>query len=268
MGRTRVSLPTIHRIRSDFDRLAHLAPNTWDHNLHHHPFLLSHLPLPCYEALEIGCGTGAFSRALAARAERVLALDLSPEMIRVAKASEPQRANIEFQLADASTWAFPLERFDCIASIATLHHLETRTLLARMRDALRPGGVLLILDLVADEGSLDLARSALAVPVSGALRLWHSGRLRDPREVREAWEEHGRGRGICGCRRCGRSVRSCCLARGCGGTCSGATRSCGGSPARSPKQVTGEDERGGDLALKRRPRASSGASRCAGCAQG
>ena len=188
-----MALPTVHQVRADFDRLARLHDDAWDHNLHHHGFLLARVPRPCREALEIGCGAGAFSHALAARAERVLALDVSPEMIRVARAREPRRANIEFRLADASDWPFPFERFDCIASIATLHHLDSRALLPRMRDALRPGGVLLVLDLVASEGMLGLARSALAVAVSGALRLARSGRLRDPKQVREAWEEHGRG---------------------------------------------------------------------------
>jgi SAM-dependent methyltransferase len=183
----------VSQVRADFDRIAGLQHDDWDHNRYHHDFLLARVPCPCREALEIGCGAGAFSHALAARAERVLALDLSPEMIRAARARTPQRANLEFELADASTWPFPRERFDCIASIATLHHLDPRALLPRLRDALRPGGVLLILDLVADESWLDLARSGLAVFVNCALHLWHSGRLRDPKPVREAWEAHGRG---------------------------------------------------------------------------
>jgi ubiquinone/menaquinone biosynthesis C-methylase UbiE len=188
-----MSLRTVQRVRADFDRLARLHDDAWDHNLHHHGFLLDRVPRPCREALEIGCGTGALARALAARAEHVLALDLSPEMIRVARAREPRCANIEYQLADVSTWPFPSERFDCVASIATLHHFDARALLARMRDALRPGGMLLVLDLVSDENLLDLARSALAVAANPLLRLAHSGRLRDPKHVREAWAEHGRG---------------------------------------------------------------------------
>lgn len=186
-------LPTVQQVRADFDRLVHLDACGWNHNRHYHEFLLARVPRPCRTALEIGCGAGAFSHALAAHSEHVLALDLSPEMIRVARAREPQRPNLEFQLADASAWPFPPERFDCIASIATLHHVDPRALLPRMRDALRPGGVLLVLDLVSKESLLDLARAALAVAVSGALRLAHTGRLRDPKEVREAWKEHGRG---------------------------------------------------------------------------
>jgi SAM-dependent methyltransferase len=188
-----MSVRTVQQIRADFDRLARLHDDAWDHNRHHHGFLLAHVPRPCREALEIGCGAGAFSHALAARAERVLALDLSPEMIRAARAREPCHANLEFEVADAAAWPFPSERFDCIASIATLHHLDPRALIPRLREALRPGGVLLALDLVADESPLDLARSGVAIFVDVALRLWHSGRLRDPKPVREAWEEHGRG---------------------------------------------------------------------------
>jgi SAM-dependent methyltransferase len=181
------------RIRGDFDRLARLNYDRWDHNRHYHPFLLARVPSPCREALEIGCGAGEFSHALADCSGRVIALDLSPEMIRVARARGPARSNLEFQLADASTWPFPSERFDCIATIAALHHLDARSLLPRMRDALRPGGVLLVLDLVSNHGLLDLLRSAHAVAVSGALRLAHTGRLRDSRELRKAWKEHGRG---------------------------------------------------------------------------
>jgi SAM-dependent methyltransferase len=188
-----VSPHSTERIRADFDRLALLTDDRWDHNLHHHGFLLARVPRPCRDALEIGCGAGAFSHALAARAERVLALDLSAEMIRAARAREPRRANLTFELADVTDWPFPRECFDCIASVATLHHLDPRGLLPRLRDALRPGGVLLVLDLVADESPVDWARSGVAVLVNCALHLLHSGRLRDPKPVREAWQAHARG---------------------------------------------------------------------------
>jgi SAM-dependent methyltransferase len=180
-------------VRADFDRIAGLPDGGWDHNRHYHRWLLARVPHACRSALEIGCGTGAFARELARRAGCVLALDLSPEMIRVARTREPRRENLEYRIADVARVELGRERFDCIASLATLHHLEPYALLARMRDALRPGGLLLVLDLVTDQGPIDGLRSALAVPVSGALRLARTGRLRDPKPVREAWAEHGRG---------------------------------------------------------------------------
>ncbi|HUX77203.1 MAG TPA: class I SAM-dependent methyltransferase [Anaerolineae bacterium] len=182
-----------HRIiQADFDRIAGLSGGGWNHNSHYHEFLLRQLPAHCAEALEIGCGTGAFSRLLAKRSDRVLALDLSPRMIQVARERSRQYPNIEFQIADATAWAYPTERFDCVASIATLHHLPAEDTLSKMREAMKPDGTLIILDLFQGQGLSDVLTSLLAVPVHAGLKLIRTGRLREPRQVREAWAEHGR----------------------------------------------------------------------------
>jgi len=180
------------KIRADFDRIALLSRNGWNHNSHYHDFLLRQLPPHCANALEIGCGTGAFSRLLAKRSDRVLALDLSPQMIRIAKERSEQCSNIDFQVTDAMTWEFPAEQFDCVASIATLHHLPIEETLSKMQEALKVNGTLIILDLFQEEGLSDVLTSTLAVPASIILRLIKTGRLREPHEVREAWAEHGR----------------------------------------------------------------------------
>jgi ubiquinone/menaquinone biosynthesis C-methylase UbiE len=179
-------------VRADFDRIALLAGEGWDHSSHYHDFLARRVPADCREALEIGCGTGAFSRLLAQNSERVLALDLSPNMVTVARERSARFPNIDFRVADVLTLELPAERFDCVASIATLHHLPVKEVLPQLRRALKPGGVLLVLDLFEPDGMLDAAASALAVPLSLGLRLARRGRLRPPSEVRRAWEEHGR----------------------------------------------------------------------------
>jgi ubiquinone/menaquinone biosynthesis C-methylase UbiE len=104
-------------VQADFDRLALLDAEGWTQNNHYHNFLLRHVPSGCESALEVGCGTGAFARRLAERARHVTALDLSPEMIRVARSRSAEYANIEFQVADALAWDFPAAHFDCIANI-------------------------------------------------------------------------------------------------------------------------------------------------------
>jgi ubiquinone/menaquinone biosynthesis C-methylase UbiE len=180
------------QIQADFDRIALLSADAWNHNNHYHGLLLKHVPSPCAEALDIGCGTGSFSRLLAQRSDRVLALDLSPQMIRIARERSRPYTNIDFRVADVMAWQFPLERFDCIASIATLHHLPFRQTLVNMKRSLKAGGALLILDLFQGEGLFDWLASAIALPVHVALRLVKRGRLREPAEVRAAWDEHGR----------------------------------------------------------------------------
>ncbi len=179
--------------RSDFDRIALLTERSgWSHNDHYHNFLLRHVPRHCKSTLEIGCGMGAFSRSLAARSNHVVALDLSPEMVRIARERSRQHTNIDFYLADALEWEFPADSFDCVVSIATLHHLRMEAILPKIKRTLKANGVLIILDLYQAEGLSDMLTSVLAVPVNLVLGLTKRGRLREPREVREAWAEHGR----------------------------------------------------------------------------
>ena len=184
---------TMQQFRADFDRIALLSSDdAADHNQQYLDFLLQQLPQPCTSALEIGCGTGTFSRLLAQRAEHVVALDFSPNMIRLAEMRSQNFTNIEFRCQDATTWEFPVEKFDCVASIATLHHLPMKDMLVKMKKALKPRGTLLVLDLFEMDGALDMLTGAIALPVSMCLRLFKTGRLRARREVREAWAEHGR----------------------------------------------------------------------------
>jgi SAM-dependent methyltransferase len=179
-------------VQTDFDRIALVSPEGSTHNSHYHNFLLRQLDPICHAALEVGCGKGEFSRRLAARSDRVLALDLSPEMIRIARAHSAHLTNIEFQIADVMWQNLPPESFDCIATIATLHHLPLREALLKLKSALKPGGVLLILDLFKAAGVTDALLNPLALFVSVGLRLIRNGRLRPSRDVRAAWAAHER----------------------------------------------------------------------------
>src|SRR3712207_2749763 len=89
-------------VREDFDRIAALSEaEGWDHNVYYHAFLLGRLPGRLNESLEVGCGTGTFARALSKRSDRVLAIDLSPRMVEVAKNRSKGHPNVEYGVADA-----------------------------------------------------------------------------------------------------------------------------------------------------------------------
>ena len=96
-------------IQTDFDRIALVSVDGAIQNEHYQNFLLRQLPSSCQDALEIGCGTGAFARLLAQRSQNVLAVDLSPEMIRIARERSAQFPNIEFELADVCDRVVPVE---------------------------------------------------------------------------------------------------------------------------------------------------------------
>jgi len=184
-------MASLEKIQADFDQIAVLSNEGWSHNDYYHPFLLRHVPRSCTQALDIGCGTGGFSRLLAQQARHVLALDLSPQMIRLAQERSARFNNIEYQVADVLKYELPVDHFDCIGSIATLHHLPLEETLSRMKVALKVGGTLLILDLFKAESLSDYLVSIPAFYWNFVLRLWKQRRLRPPREVRAAWAEHG-----------------------------------------------------------------------------
>ena len=94
--------------------------------------------------LDLACGTGFYSRQLEARgASSVLGVDLSPEMIRVAREIEAREPRgIAYRVADAT--AEHLGTFDLVNAVWLLNYAESREQLQRMvrsvAGALAPGG--------------------------------------------------------------------------------------------------------------------------------
>jgi SAM-dependent methyltransferase len=183
----------VDQVCEEFDRIALLTETHGGAGGAYHDYVRRQPPHHCENVLEIGCGTGEFTRLLAGRARNVVAVDLSPQMIRLARQNSTSYPHINYLLGDVMSLSLPAEKFDCIVSLATLHHLPPGQALLKVKNALKPNGALIIHDLVADDGLVDGIRSALAYPVSVARRFRATGRLRAPREVREAWRDHGRG---------------------------------------------------------------------------
>ena len=186
------SRQTLESVRSDFDRIALLSEAGWNHNERYHSYLLGQLPERCGRALEIGCGAGEFSRLLAARADRVVAVDLSPRMIRLARERSKLYPNIEFVNADAMAYELPENSFDCVATLTTLHHLPTEAALRKIKRSLKSGGVFVCLDLYRRSNVGDLFFDGVAYPANLLLNLLKTGRPMPPMAVREAYAEHGR----------------------------------------------------------------------------
>ena len=182
---------TVETVQSDFDRIALLPEEPWDHNAHYHPFLLSQVPDNCDHALDIGCGTGRFSRLLATRAAKVLAIDLSPEMIRVARENSLLSPIIDFVSGDVLEYPLPSNHFDFIATLTTLHHLPLAAVLNTVKQALKAEGTFVCLDLYQRSTVGDLFFDAVSYPSSRALRLIKMGRLKPSAETHEAYQHHG-----------------------------------------------------------------------------
>lgn len=182
----------MQQVLEDFNRIASLTAHDAESQVLYSNYLLRHIPDGCNRVLEVGCGFGAFTRLLANRAGHITAVDLSPQMIAVARERSAGYANLEFVVGDFLELALPPATYDCVITIATLHHLPVGETLKKMKALLRPGGVLLLHDLLTDKTFIDQVLNTVKVPINRTLNFWRTGRLWMPREVRRAWAEHGR----------------------------------------------------------------------------
>ncbi len=101
-------------------------------------------------AYDIGCGLGSFTSELAEHFEPVVGVDYAPIMIRRAKDFLPYN-NVTYLLEDFIEIDIPTASVDLFAIIATLHHLPFESSLQKMKNTLRPGGKILILDLYQED---------------------------------------------------------------------------------------------------------------------
>lgn len=95
--------------------------------------------------LDLGCGSGYFSRELARRGASVVGVDLSPEMI--ARAKEEGGEGIDFHVMDAVEIgsAFPAASFDLVTACVSLQDMtEPERILRAAHVVLRPGGRALV----------------------------------------------------------------------------------------------------------------------------
>ena len=93
-------------------------------------------------ALDVGCGNGRMSGILAAAGFRVTGVDVSEEMLRLARSRHPQ---VEFVRADICRWQSPEDYDLIVAWDSTFHvpHDRQAATVRRLRSALVHGGILL-----------------------------------------------------------------------------------------------------------------------------
>lgn len=98
---------------------------------------------PGMRVLDLGCGSGDLTLHLVGTGAEVVALDLSPRMIevarqRVARYGDPTR--VTFLAAPAEDSGLPNGEFDVILGRYVLHHLDLDTATVEIARLLRPGG--------------------------------------------------------------------------------------------------------------------------------
>jgi ABC-2 type transport system ATP-binding protein len=95
--------------------------------------------------VEFGCGRGYYTGVIAKNAKKVVATDISDEMLEMARKQLEGFPNITVQKADCYSTAFPAEAFDSAVMINLIHVIENP--LDSLREShriLKAGGTLLL----------------------------------------------------------------------------------------------------------------------------
>jgi ArsR family transcriptional regulator len=98
---------------------------------------------------DLGCGTGQVSHWLAPFSERIIAVDSSKEMLKAARERLAGQRHIELRQGPLEKLPIDNGELDVALLMLVLHHLpEPKRALAEAARTLKPGGRLLILDMM------------------------------------------------------------------------------------------------------------------------
>jgi SAM-dependent methyltransferase len=119
-----------------------------------------HARMPAYfidrSVLEVACGTGYWTRLIAARAKTITALDASPEVLAVARIHQPAAHPADFIVADAFGLEVVHGSFDAAFVGFWWSHMlhdDLPRFLTGLHQHLQPGSLVVILDNRYVEGS-------------------------------------------------------------------------------------------------------------------
>lgn len=176
-------------IRQDFDIISSFKGKRWDTNKQFYKFIINNLPANAKNVLEVGSGQGKLCKELAKHSESVTGIDLSDRMILKSKELNPPD-NVKFLKADYLNYEFPENHFDAIITIACLHHINFDSFGVKVKHDLRPGGTLIIIDLLNDSFIRSILNASVSVPLSIAKNIYYNGFIRTPKAERDQWKKH------------------------------------------------------------------------------
>jgi ubiquinone/menaquinone biosynthesis C-methylase UbiE len=139
------------QVREQYDQLATQYDQRWSHYVSNTlSFLKAWAQIaPTDLVLDVACGTGEFERLTLKEnsAQKMVGVDISDEMLAIARQKLQPYPNVRFQRASASALPFPDMSFDTVISANAFHYFDDPNVaLQEMKRVLKPNGNLIILD--------------------------------------------------------------------------------------------------------------------------
>lgn len=130
--------------------------------------------------VDLGCGSGQLSIPLAKQGAHVTAVDISPRMVELMRerAAEEHLEHLTARVAPIERLELPPASVDVVVTNYVLHHLQDQDKLAVVRNAatwLRPGGLLVVGDMMFGRGRTDRDREIIKSKVTTMLNRGPAG---------------------------------------------------------------------------------------------
>lgn len=103
--------------------------------------LTSHI-LPEMNVLELGCGTGYFTKEIVGTGAKITAIDISPDLLDIAR-NEICSDRVIFKEENAYNMTFPSESFETVVGSSVLHHLDIEKAVSEIYRVLKIGGTMI-----------------------------------------------------------------------------------------------------------------------------
>jgi 2-polyprenyl-3-methyl-5-hydroxy-6-metoxy-1,4-benzoquinol methylase len=112
--------------------------------------------------LDYGCGAGENSLLLASRGARVTGIDISPELVEIARRRlETNHLSGEFRAISGYDTGLPDASMDVVFCMAVLHHLDLEQARCEVLRVLKPGGAVIVQEPVRDSGAYTFLRGLI-----------------------------------------------------------------------------------------------------------
>ena len=160
--------------QSELDRFGALAARWWDPHGPQKPlhalnpvrlaYVADRVPLARSKVLDVGCGAGLLSEAMALAGADVTALDLAPELVKVARLHAMESgATLDYRVQSVEEVAAATPAaFDAVTCMEMIEHVpDPQAVIRACADALKPGGRLFL-------STINRTPAAFALAIVGA----------------------------------------------------------------------------------------------------
>ena len=153
----------------------------WNHNSAYYPWIKKKTD-NCKTILDVGCGDGSLALFLNDGTKKIVGIDSDIHCIEKA-ISKNKSSNVDFYCCSFTDYSTDM-KFDAIAFVASIHHMNMTESLQKAKSLLSPSGKLLIVGIAEPSTILDWIFEAVRIIPSKLISTVHNMKTSEELEIK------------------------------------------------------------------------------------